>query len=378
MASLRQSIDLVDRDVRGDGGDRGDRGTESGDRGTESDGGISSQVPVSYPLEPSDPEHSTAKPHASPLVRAFARQLGVNLATVQGCGPNERVRVEDVQAYVRDALAQIAGGGSSTTTGMALSGSGDASPSSKLGQGLHLVQWPKIDFASFGPVEITPLSRIKRISGANLARNWMMIPHVTQHDDADVTSLEEFRQQINRENEKAAIKVTMLAFVIKAVVAALKAFPDFNASLDGDQLVHKRYFHIGFAADTPEGLVVPVIRNADRKGVLQIAEEMTALAALAREGKLGAADMQGGCFSVSSLGGIGGTYFTPIINAPEVAIIGLGKARVTPVWDGLAFVPTLMLPLSLSYDHRVIDGAMAARFTTFLGTTLRDFCRVIL
>jgi pyruvate dehydrogenase E2 component (dihydrolipoamide acetyltransferase) len=235
-----------------------------------------------------------------------------------------------------------------------------------------------VDFAKFGPVEARPLSRIKKISGANLARNWVMIPHVTQFDEADITDLEAFRLALNKENEKAGVKVTMLVFMIKAVVAALRKFPDFNASLDGDNLVLKQYFNIGFAADTPNGLVVPVIRNADQKGALAIAAEMSALSAKAREGKLGPADMQGGCFSISSLGGIGGTAFTPIINAPEVAILGVSKSALKPVWDGKAFAPRLMVPLSLSYDHRVIDGAAAARFTTYLCALLADFRRALL
>jgi pyruvate dehydrogenase E2 component (dihydrolipoamide acetyltransferase) len=235
-----------------------------------------------------------------------------------------------------------------------------------------------VDFAKFGPVEAKPLSRIKKISGANLARNWVMIPHVTQFDEADITDLEAFRVQLNKENEKAGIKVTMLAFLIKASVAALKKFPDFNASLDGDNLVLKKYFHVGFAADTPNGLVVPVIRNADQKGVLQIAKEMGELSAKAREGKLGPAEMQGGCFSISSLGGIGGTAFTPIINAPEVAILGVSKSATKPVWTGKDFAPRLMVPLSLSYDHRVIDGASAARFTAYLAGLLADMRRVML
>jgi pyruvate dehydrogenase E2 component (dihydrolipoamide acetyltransferase) len=235
-----------------------------------------------------------------------------------------------------------------------------------------------VDFTKFGPIEAKPLSRIKKISGANLARNWVMIPHVTQFDEADITDLEAFRVQMNKENEKAGIKITMLAFMIKASVAALRKFPDFNASLDGDNLVLKKYFHIGFAADTPNGLVVPVIKNADQKGVLQIAKEMGELSGKAREGKLGPADMQGGCFSISSLGGIGGTAFTPIINAPEVAILGVSKSAMKPVWNGKDFAPRLMVPLSLSYDHRVIDGASAARFTAYLAQLLGDMRRVVL
>ena len=246
------------------------------------------------------------------------------------------------------------------------------------GAALGLLPWPQIDFTKFGPVETRPLSRIKKIAGANLHRNWVLIPHVTNHDDADITELEAFRVQLNKENEKAGIKVTLLAFLIKACVWALKKFPEFNASLDGENLVLKQYYHIGFAADTPNGLVVPVIRNADQKGVLAIAAEMGELSAKAREGKLGPADMQGGCFSISSLGGIGGTYFTPIINAPEVAILGVCRSSTRPVWDGKQFAPRLILPLSLSWDHRVIDGAAAARFNSYLASLLADMRRTML
>jgi pyruvate dehydrogenase E2 component (dihydrolipoamide acetyltransferase) len=301
--------------------------------------------------------------HASPSVRKFARELGVDLARVDGTGPKGRILSEDVQGFVKKVMA----GTASPTAGAA--GSGGA---------LNLLPWPTVDFTKFGPIETRPLSRIKKISGANLARNWVMIPHVTQFDEADITDLEAFRVTLNKENEKAGIKVTMLAFLIKAAVAALRKFPDFNASLDGDNLIVKQYFHIGFAADTPNGLVVPVIRNADQKGVLAIAAEMGALSAKARDGKLGPAEMQGGCFTISSLGGIGGTAFTPIINAPEVAILGVSKSATKPVWDGKAFVPRLMLPLSLSYDHRVIDGAAGARFTAYLGALLADLRRGVL
>jgi pyruvate dehydrogenase E2 component (dihydrolipoamide acetyltransferase) len=301
------------------------------------------------------------KAHASPSVRRFARELGVDVALVKGTGPKGRILQEDVQNYVKAALAQPRG----------------AAPAGG-GAGLDLLPWPQVDFARFGPVEAKPLSRIKKISGANLARNWVMIPHVTQFDEADISELEALRVQLNKENEKSGIKLTMLAFLIKAAVAALKKFPDFNASLDGENLVYKRYFHIGFAADTPNGLVVPVIRDADKKGVLEIAKEMGTLSARAREGKLGPAEMQGGCFSISSLGGIGGTAFTPIINAPEVAILGVSKSQTKPVWDGKQFAPRLMLPLSLSYDHRVIDGAQAARFTAYLTQVLADLRRVLL
>jgi pyruvate dehydrogenase E2 component (dihydrolipoamide acetyltransferase) len=243
---------------------------------------------------------------------------------------------------------------------------------------MTLLPWPKVDFAKFGPVERKDLSRIKKISGANLHRNWVMIPHVTNHDNADITELEAFRVQMNKENEKAGIKITMLAFVIKAIVAALKKFPDFNASLDGDQLVYKQYYNIGFAADTPNGLVVPVLKDADKKGIFQISSEMGELSKKARDGKLGSGDMQGGCISISSLGGIGGRYFHPIINAPEVAILGLSKSVMEPVWNGKEFTPRLMLPLSLSYDHRVIDGASAARFNAYLGQVLSDYRRILL
>jgi pyruvate dehydrogenase E2 component (dihydrolipoamide acetyltransferase) len=294
-------------------------------------------------------------------VRQFARGLGVDLARVTGSGPKGRILQEDVQAFVKQTLA----GAAPAATAAA-------------GGGLSLLPWPTVDFAKFGPVESRPLSRIKKISGANLARNWVMIPHVTQFDEADITDLEAFRVALNRENEKAGVKVTMLAFMIKASVAALKKFPDFNASVDGDNLVVKQYYNIGFAADTPNGLIVPVLKNADQKGVLQIAKEMGELSAKARDGKLGPAEMAGGCFTISSLGGIGGTAFTPIINAPEIAILGVSKAQTKPVWDGKAFAPRLMVPLSLSYDHRVIDGAAAARFAAHLGALLADMRRVML
>jgi pyruvate dehydrogenase E2 component (dihydrolipoamide acetyltransferase) len=303
--------------------------------------------------------------HASPSVRKFARELGVDLARVRGSGPKGRILQQDVQDFVKGVMH-------GTTAPQAAAGGASS------GGTLNLLPWPSVDFAKFGPVKPRALSRIKKISGANLARNWVVIPHVTQFDEADITELEALRLALNKENEKAGIKVTMLAFLIKASVAALRRFPDVNASLDGDDLVLKEYFHIGFAADTPNGLVVPVIRDADRKGVLAIAAEMTALSAKAREGKLGPADMQGGCFSISSLGGIGGTAFTPIINAPEVAILGVSKSATRPVWDGKAFVPRLMLPLSFSYDHRVLDGAAAARFTAYLCTLLADLRRVML
>ena len=321
---------------------------------------------VAAPAAPAAPvdDASFVAAHASPSVRKFARELGVDLARVKGSGPNARILQEDVQSFVKGALA---GGGAASAAGGGVTGGGT----------LDLLPWPKVDYTKFGPVESVPLSRIKKISGANLARNWVMIPHVTQFDDADITDLEALRVTLNKENEKAGVKVTMLAFLIKAAVAALRKFPDFNASLDGDNLVRKGYFNIGFAADTPNGLVVPVLKNADQKGVLAIAKEMTELSLKAREGKLGAADMQGGCFSISSLGGIGGTAFTPIINAPEVAILGVSKSVMKPVWDGKGFQPRLILPLSLSYDHRVIDGAQAARFVTYYSGLLADLRRAL-
>ena len=312
-------------------------------------------------------------PHASPTIRKLARELGVPLVEVGGSGPKGRITEADVQAFVKAVMS-----GSVRTQAQAERAPAAAAASAASGGIPGLLPWPKVDFAKFGPVERKDLSRIKKISGANLHRNWVLIPHVTNNDDADITALEAFRVATNRENEKSGVKVTMLAFVIKAVVAALRKFPDFNASLDGDQLVYKQYFHIGFAADTPNGLVVPVLRDADRKGVLQISAEMGELAKKAREGKLGPAEMTGGCFSISSLGGIGGTHFTPIINAPEVAILGLSKSAMKPVWDGKAFQPVLTLPLSLSYDHRVIDGALAARFNAYLGQVLADFRRILL
>ena len=326
------------------------------------------------PIAPAPPMHATApsapiddaafrKAHASPSVRAHARALGVDLSQIQGSGPAGRILQEDVENYVKQVM-------SGAKVANAVAGAGGAA--------LGLLPWPQVDFAKFGPVETRPLSRIKKIAGANLHRNWVLIPHVTNHDDADITELEAFRVQLNKENEKAGIKVTLLAFLIKACVWALKKFPEFNASLDGENLVLKQYYHIGFAADTPNGLVVPVIRNADQKGVLAIAAEMGELSAKAREGKLGPADMQGGCFSISSLGGIGETYFTPIINAPEVAILGVCRSSMRPVWDGKQFAPRLILPLSLSWDHRVIDGAAAARFNSYLASLLADMRRTML
>jgi pyruvate dehydrogenase E2 component (dihydrolipoamide acetyltransferase) len=315
-------------------------------------------------------------PHASPSVRKFARELGVPLGEVKGSGQKGRITEQDIQQFTKSvmsgAIQTIAAQATNTPAKGVNTGSGG-----DLG-GMTLLPWPKVDFTKFGPVERKDLSRIKKISGANLHRNWVMIPHVTNHDNADITALEAFRVQMNKENEKAGIKITMLAFVIKAIVAALKKFPDFNASLDGDQLVYKRYYNIGFAADTPNGLVVPVLKDADKKGIFQISAEMGELSKKARDGKLGGADMQGGCISISSLGGIGGRYFHPIINAPEVAILGLSKSVMEPVWNGKEFAPRLMLPLSLSYDHRVIDGALAARFNAYLGQVLSDYRRILL
>jgi pyruvate dehydrogenase E2 component (dihydrolipoamide acetyltransferase) len=319
------------------------------------------------PIIPAGEGGSRRASHASPSVRKFARDLGVDVGRVTGTGPKGRITQDDVTAFVKGVM-----------TGALAAPTAAAAPAAGGGAGLNLLPWPKVDFTKFGPIDTQPLSRIKKISGANLHRNWVMIPHVTNNDEADITDLEALRVQLNKENEKAGVKFTMLAFVIKACVAALKKFPAFNASLDGDNLVFKQYYHIGFAADTPNGLVVPVIRDADKKGLVDIAKEMAELSKLARDGKLKPDQMQGGCFSISSLGGIGGTNFTPIINAPEVAILGLSKSAMKPVWDGKQFVPRLTLPLSLSYDHRVIDGAAAARFNAYLGQILGDFRRVIL
>ena len=309
-------------------------------------------------------------PHASPSVRKFARELGVPLAEVKGSGLKGRITEADVQAFTQAVMSGAAQTIAQAAKAPAASG-GD-------GAGLGLIPWPKVDFAKFGPIERKEMGRIKKISGANLLRNAIMIPAVTNHDDADITDLEAFRVSTNKENEKSGVKVTMLAFLIKACVAALKKYPEFNSSLDGDTIVYKNYWHIGFAADTPNGLMVPVIRDCDKKGVLQISQEMGELAKKAREGKLSPAEMTGATFTISSLGGIGGKYFTPIINAPEVAILGVCKSTTEPVWDGKQFVPRLMLPLSLTWDHRVIDGAAAARFNAFLGHILSDVRRVLL
>jgi pyruvate dehydrogenase E2 component (dihydrolipoamide acetyltransferase) len=303
------------------------------------------------------PEHPAAKPHASPSVRKFARLLGADLSRVAGSGMKGRIFRTDVEKFVKSALTRA--------------------PAARGGAALDLLPWPKVDFTRFGAVETRPLSRIRRAAKANLARNWVMIPHVTQFDEADVTELEALRREVNEAHAKE-VRVTILAFIIKAMVAALTEFPEFNASLDGDNLILKKYFHIAFAADTPDGLVVPVLRDADKKGVLQIARETAELAAAARAGKLKPMDIQGGCITVSSLGGIGGTAFTPIINAPEVAILGVSKLATKPVYRDGEFVARLMLPLSLSYDHRVIDGAMAARFIAYLGSVLADMRRALL
>jgi pyruvate dehydrogenase E2 component (dihydrolipoamide acetyltransferase) len=316
------------------------------------------------PQEPAAPAGQL--PHASPSVRKFARELGVPLEQVNGSGPKGRITQEDVQAFTKAVMR------------------GEAGPRSAAGaktgavEALGLLPWPQVDFEKFGPIERQGLGRIRKLAAANLHRNWVMIPHVTNHDDADITELEAFRVQLNKEQEKAGIKVTMLAFLIKACVAALKKFPTFNSSLDGEQLVLKQYWHIGFAADTPNGLVVPVLKDADRKGVLQISQELADLSARARAGKLSPSEMTGATFTISSLGGIGGTYFTPIINAPEVAILGVCRSKMEPVWDGTQFKPRLILPLSLSWDHRVVDGASAARFNAFLGAILADFRRTML
>ena len=311
--------------------------------------------------------NDTDLPHASPSVRKFARELGVPLNEVKGSGPKGRISQEDVQAFSRAVMA----GETRTQAQSSKAPAGD-------GAGLGLIPWPKVDFAKFGPIERKELGRIQKISGANLLRNAVMIPAVTNHDDADITELEAFRIATNKENEKSGVKVTMLAFLIKACVSALQKFPQFNSSLDGDALVYKHYWHIGFAADTPNGLMVPVLKDADKKGILQISAEMGELAKKAREGKLSPAEMSGATFTISSLGGIGGRYFTPIINAPEVAILGVCRSTMEPVWNGKEFEPRLMLPLSLTWDHRVIDGAAAARFNAHLGQILSDFRRVLL
>ena len=301
--------------------------------------------------------------HASPSVRKFARELGVTISQVKGSGPKGRIIQDDVQAFVKAAMSS--------------GGNAGASAGGSLG-GLNLIPWPKVDFTKFGEVERQPLNRIKKLTAANLGRNWVMIPAVTYHEDADITDLEAFRVLTNKENEKRGVKITMLAFIMKAAVAALQKYPEFNSSLDGDDLVLKKYFNIGFAADTPTGLVVPVIRDVDKKGIFELVKETSELAALARDGKLKPDQMQGASFTISSLGGIGGTYFAPIVNAPEVAILGVSKAAMKPVWDGKQFVPRLICPLSLTADHRVIDGALATRFNVYIAQLLSDFRRVTL
>ena len=324
---------------------------------------VPTQAPAPAPVSAPAAELGQSGSHASPSVRKFARELGVTIASVKGTGPKGRITQDDVQAYVKSAM------------------SGASAPAATSGGslgGLNLLPWPKVDFSKFGQTERQALSRIKKLSAANLARNWVMIPAVTYHEDADITDLEAFRVQTNKENEKQGSKITMLAFLIKASVAALKKYPEFNSSLDGDDLVLKKYFHIAFAADTPNGLVVPVIRNADQKGIFEIARETAELAALARDGKLKPDQMQGASFTISSLGGIGGTYFAPIINAPEVAILGVSKAAMKPVWNGKEFAPRLICPLSLTADHRVIDGALATRFNVYIAQLLADFRRAVL
>jgi pyruvate dehydrogenase E2 component (dihydrolipoamide acetyltransferase) len=314
------------------------------------------------PIAPPPPADSGegAKVHASPSVRAFARELGVNLVLVNGSGPKRRILKEDVQAFVKAELAHPRG-----ATG---------------GMGLSVLEMPQVDFARFGAVETKPLTKIKKLSGANLHRNWVTAPHVTQHEEADITELEAFRKAMSDEAQKQGVRLTLPAFLIKAVVSALKTYPDFNASLsaDGESLVFKKYFHIGMAVDTPDGLVVPVIRDADKKGVLELAQDLMTMSQKARDKKLAPGEMQGGCISISSLGGIGGTFFTPIINLPEVAVLGISRATMKPVWNGKEFVPRLMLPLSLSYDHRVIDGAQGARFIAYLSQVLADVRRLLL
>ena len=336
------------------------------------DGGPAASAPASMPIASAAAPSAVkvgGKVHASPSVRAFARELGVDLGQVKATGPKGRILKEDVAGFIKAAMTSGVVPGKTPAA---------AAAGASLGGGLDLLPWPKVDFAKFGEVEVKPLSRIKKISGQNLARNWVMIPAVTYHEDADITDLEAFRVQMNKEYEKSGKKLTMLAFIIKASVRALQEFPEFNTSLDGDNLVYKKYFNIAFAADTPNGLVVPVVKDADKKSVFDIAAETGALAKKARDGKLGPADMSGACFTISSLGGIGGTYFAPIVNAPEVAILGVNKSVMKPVWDGKQFVPRLTLPMSLTADHRVIDGALATRFNVYLAQLLADFRRVML
>jgi pyruvate dehydrogenase E2 component (dihydrolipoamide acetyltransferase) len=323
------------------------------------------RAPTPPPITHTPPAVDPALSHASPSVRKFARELGVTINQVKGSGPKGRITQEDVQAFVKAAMSVGAGSLAAASSGGSLGG-------------LNLIPWPKVDFAKFGEIERQPLNRIKKLTAANLGRNWVMIPAVTYHEDADITDLEAFRVMTNKDNEKKGVKITMLAFMMKAAVAALKKYPEFNSSLDGDDLILKKYFNIGFAADTPTGLVVPVIKNADKKGIFELANETSELAALARDGKLKPDQMQGASFTISSLGGIGGTYFSPIVNAPEVAILGVSKAAMKPVWDGKQFVPRLICPLSLSADHRVIDGALATRFNVYIAQLLADFRRATL
>jgi len=322
------------------------------------DAAATTPASVARSIPPID-EAGFATAHAGPAVRKLARELGVDLGRVSGSGVKGRITEDDVKQFVKSVFRDT------------------RSPS---GDRVSLPQVPVVDFAKFGAIEVKPLNRIKRISGPRLQAAWINVPHVTQHDEADITDLETMRKLLKADAEKVGAKLTPLAFLIKASVAALKEFPDFNASLtpDGQSLVYKKYCHIGFAADTPNGLVVPVIKDADQKSVFEIAKLLGEMSAKARDGKLPGTDMQGGCFSISSLGGIGGTYFTPIVNAPEVAILGVSKSSMRPVWDGSAFKPRLMLPLSLSYDHRVIDGAAAARFTKFLGEVLAEVRGLVL
>ncbi len=323
------------------------------------------RAPAPPPLSNPAPVVDASLSHASPSVRKFARELGVTIHQVKGSGQKGRITQEDVQAFVKAAMSGGAGSPAAASSGGSLGG-------------LNLIPWPKVDFTKFGEIELQPLNRIKKMTAANLGRNWVMIPAVTYHEDADVTDLEAFRVETNKDNEKKGVKITMLAFLMKAAVAALKKYPEFNSSLDGDDLILKKYFNIGFAADTPTGLVVPVIKNVDKKGIFEIAKETSELAALARDGKLKPDQMQGASFTISSLGGIGGTYFSPIVNAPEVAILGVSKAAMKPVWDGKQFVPRLICPLSLSADHRVIDGALATRFNLYIAQLLADFRRATL
>ncbi|MCC8997710.1 MAG: dihydrolipoyllysine-residue acetyltransferase [Nitrosomonas sp.] len=367
IMAIEAAMDAANKDSRADANTAQEKSTNQPIKIAASDNNQLSSAQLEQSVKPtefiqkaesSSEFKSTLKAHASPSVRRFARELGVNLELITGSGPKQRIVKEDVQAFVKAALAK------------------SQNPNNS-GAGLNLLPWPQVDFAKFGPVEPQPLSRIKQIAGANLHRNWVMIPHVTQFDEADITDLEEMRKEFNESDKKNKVKLTFLAFLMKALIAPLKKFPHFNASLDNSVegnvgLIIKHYYHIGFAVDTPNGLVVPVIKQVDQKGIIAIADELSQLATLAREGKLKPTDMQGASFTISSLGGIGGTAFTPIINAPEVAILGVSKARIQPVYRDQQFVPRLMLPLSLSYDHRVIDGAAAARFTTHLAEVLTD------